>query len=309
VDSRDPPVTQGGAALSPGLSCKCPFGAKRASALGCGHVIRNGYINLISAGEQVEARIRPEGTQTNQPTTDKLLELVEHLFAQIVSVHEKENSSGVSVFDEPVAEVDSGIRLAAAGCHLNQRTRLMDGERLFEALDAFDLSSPKITRMKRRHFSEPGPHRFIELGEVDPFVGSVESEDGAASSGGFERVHELRDLADGLVSEGKRQAVVRQASREAVDIFAGLRFDAGERVTLRFRFDHADGIGVMHGVGIARDEREFSNGHANSRRDVHLAVVLHDPASLFKLAVDLLPRFLFGCHGPLCSEVAGACRQ
>jgi hypothetical protein len=69
------------------------------------------------------------------------------------------------------------------------------------------------------------------------------------------------------------------------------------------------GVGIEHVVGVTGGEWEFPNGHAQARRDVHLAVVLHDPASLFKLAVDLPPGLLFGCHGPLCFQVAGVCCQ
>ena len=81
------------------------------------------------------------------------------------------------------------------------------------------------------------------------------------------------------------------------DIFQ-LRFDAGECEALGLGFNHSDclGVSVKHVVGIARGQRKFTHGNAQPRRDVHLAVVLHDPASLFKLAVDLLPGLLFGCH-------------
>ena len=72
-----------------------------------------------------------------------------------------------------------------------------------------------------------------------------------------------------------------QALGQAVEVFAGLRFDAGERVALGLGFDHADGlaVGVKHVVGKAALERELPNRHAQARRDVHFAVVLHDPAA------------------------------
>jgi hypothetical protein len=69
-------------------------------------------------------------------------------------------------------------------------------------------------------------------------------------------------------------------------------------VALRLCLDHANGLGVgiEHVVGIASGQWKFTNSNAQPRRDVHLAVVLHDPASEFKLPVNLLPRFLFGGH-------------
>ena len=47
-----------------------------------------------------------------------------------------------------------------------------------------------------------------------------------------------------------------------------------------------------------RSESEFTYGNAQTRRDVHLAVILHAPACLFKLPIDLLPGLLLGSHSP-----------
>lgn len=64
-------------------------------------------------------------------------------------------------------------------------------------------------------------------------------------------------------------------------------------MAFRPRFDNAGGLemDVERVSGVTRGQRESSNGHAKSGRDVHLAVVLHHPASLLKLVVNLLPKF------------------
>ena len=79
-------------------------------------------------------------------------------------------------------------------------------------------------------------------------------------------------------------------------------------VPLGLRLDDADGlaVGVQQVVGVAGLEREFANGHAQARRDVHLAVVLDGPAGLLKLPVDLLAGFLFWGHAPPSVGNAGA---
>lgn len=177
---------------------------------------------------------------------------------------------------------------------------VVEGERLFEVLDTFDLHPPQSPGVERRHRLKAGSHLLIEFGEADEFCGPVDGEDRAAASVGFQGIRELRDLAGRLVGERERKTVVRQARGKAVEVLAGLRLDAGESVPLRLRLDHADrpGVGVEHVIGVTRGERELPHGHSQARRDVHLGVVLHNPASLLKLAVNLLSRFLLGSHAP-----------
>ena len=106
---------------------------------------------------------------------DELLELVERLLAQVVAVHQEEDALGLGELDEPVAEVDGGERLAAAGRHLDQRTGPVGGERRFEVLDALDLHPPQMAGVQRRHFPQMRPHLLVELGEADQFFGPVDA--------------------------------------------------------------------------------------------------------------------------------------
>ena len=72
-------------------------------------------------------------------------------------------------------------------------------------------------------------------------------------------------------------------------------------MAFRLRFDDADGfgVGIEQIVNIAGGERELTDSDTQPRRDVHLAIVLHRPAALVKLAVDFLAGFFFGSHAPL----------
>ena len=65
--------------------------------------------------------------------------------------------SGAGELDEPVAEVDGGEGLAAAGRHLDQGAGPVVGERRFEVLDALDLHPPEMPGVQRRHLAAAAP--------------------------------------------------------------------------------------------------------------------------------------------------------
>jgi hypothetical protein len=92
--------------------------------------------------------------------------------------------------------------------------------------------------------------------------------------------------------------VTGEVGRQAVEIFPGLGLDAGERVPLRLGLDNSDRLasGVEHVVGEAGRQRKLAHRHAEPGGDIHPRAVLHDPASLLQLAVDLLPGCLFRSH-------------
>ena len=131
-------------------------------------------------------------------------------------------------------------------------------------------------------FRSCAAHLVVELGEPEQFFGPMEGEDLPAAGVGLQEVGELRDRAGGLVGERQRQAVVRQAGGQAVEVLARLRFDAGERVALRLGLDHADGlaVGVEQVVGVAGVSGNSRTATPRARRDVHLAAVLHRPSRI-----------------------------
>ena len=147
----------------------------------------------------------------------------------------------------------------------------------------------------------------VELDQPEQLLGPVEREDLAAAGVGFEDVGELRDRAGGLVGERQRQAVVRagpsgRPSRYLADCVSTpvsvWPFGLG--------LDDADGlaVGVEQVVGEPGGERELADGDAGPGGDVH-RVVLHHPAGLGELAVDLLAGLLFGRHRALMARKGG----
>jgi hypothetical protein len=98
-----------------------------------------------------------------------------------------------------------------------------------------------------------------------------------------------------------------QRGREAVEVFPGLGFDTGERVAFRFGLDNADrfAVGLEHVVGFAGAQRKLPHGDAEGCGDVDPSVVLHLPASLRKLAVDVLSGFLLRSPAAATGESEG----
>ena len=88
--------------------------------------------------------------QWTAPDTE-LTELSLSLLAKIAAVHEEQDSPSIGMFDESVNEIGGGECLAAAGCHLDQRARPGECERLFEIFDGLNLGLPQAIGYERRH--------------------------------------------------------------------------------------------------------------------------------------------------------------
>ena len=235
---------------------------------------------------------------------DELLEFVEGLLAEVVSIDQEEDAFGAGVFDEPVAEVDGGEGFTAAGGHLDQGAGAIFSEGFFEVENAFNLDAPEVGFVQGGQLLKAGAELGVEPGQADEFIGAVEGENRAAAGVFLERVCKVSDFAGGFVGERQGQAMVREGGRKAVQIFAGLGFHAGERVAFGLGFNDGDGfgVGVEHVVRKACGERKFADGHALPGRDVHVPVVLNQPAGLMELTVDLLPGFFFRRHGQVSNE-------
>ena len=172
--------------------------------------------------------------------------------------------------DEPVAEVDGGVRLAAAGCHLDQRTGRLaasDASRFFMLSNCTRhrcaaSSSGGISRSMR-------PNLLVELDESDQLIGPMEGEDVTAAGVGFEAIRELRYLAGGFVCEGERQAVMRKTSPVGRQGYLPDWVSTPVSVwPSGFASTTPDGlgVGVQHVVGEPRPERKLPNGHAHARQ-------------------------------------------
>jgi hypothetical protein len=93
----------------------------------------------------------------------------------------------------------------------------------------------------------------------------MEREDRPAAGIGFECVGELCDFAGRFIRERQRQPMVRQASGKAVEVFARLRFDAGQCVPLRLGFDRNRSQGG-HTRNRKNAEDQFSRDFRCSER-------------------------------------------
>ncbi len=69
-------------------------------------------------------------------------------------------------------------------------------------------------------------------------------------------------------------------------------------MSLRLGLEHADGFAtdIEQVINLAGEHRELADRDPESRRDVHLALVLNHPAALSKLAVDVLSGSVFRVH-------------
>jgi hypothetical protein len=75
-------------------------------------------------------------------------------------------------------------------------------------------------------------------------------------------------------------------------------FPADQGMSLRLGLEHADGLAtdVEQVIDLAGQHRELADRDPESRRDVHLALILNRPAALSELAVDVLPGSVFRVH-------------
>jgi hypothetical protein len=87
----------------------------------------------------------------------------------------------------------------------------------------------------------------------------------------------------------------RQAIGQALGVFVGLDFDAGEGDALFLGFDHPGSLAVdiqqVIGETVAGFQRELTDGNAPRGVDICLARVAHMPAGYSEQAIDVLPGF------------------
>jgi hypothetical protein len=97
---------------------------------------------------------------------------------QIGAIGEKQNAAELCMLEQPMTEDASGIGLAGAGRHLDQRTRVVGGERGFELPYGVGLTVPQPLGQQRRHRLQPVADRRV--GEPAPqCLGAVKEEHAA----------------------------------------------------------------------------------------------------------------------------------
>ncbi|MGV2334451.1 MAG UNVERIFIED_CONTAM: hypothetical protein LVR18_10175 [Planctomycetaceae bacterium] len=148
------------------------------------------------------------------------------------------------------------------------------------------------------------PHLLVEFDDPNQFFGPMEGEDCPAASVWFPAICESAFRSGRFVGERQRHFPRGEQFGQSDGVLCGLFGNACQSKTFRLRLDNSNrsGVGVEDVVCESGCERKLTNCHALPRRDIHLAVVLHDPARLFKLPVNLLAGFLFGGHAsPFCN--------
>src|SRR5271165_3100098 len=126
----------------------------------------------------------------------------------------------------------------------------------------------------------------------------MEGEDLPAPGIGLQQVRELGDGTGALVRKRKGTLIGGNGGRESPRILGSLGFHADQGMPLRLGFQDADGLAadIEQVIDLAGQHRELADRDPESRRDVHLALVLNHPAALSKLAVDVLPGSVFRVH-------------
>jgi hypothetical protein len=81
----------------------------------------------------------------------KILEFVPGRTDQIGAVGEEQTAPELCMLEQPMAEHAGGVGLAGTGRHLDQRARMIGGERGLEICHGVDLTFSQTLRQQRRH--------------------------------------------------------------------------------------------------------------------------------------------------------------
>jgi len=106
-------------------------------------------------------------------------------------------------------------------------------------------------------------------------------------------------------------AVGRERVREALAVALRLLFDTGECPALLLGLDRArrGAVDVQQVVDRTALERELAHGHARPGAEVRGGAVLHDPAGIGQLAIDLLAGARFRLGSQSSQRVPSAGRE
>jgi hypothetical protein len=205
------------------------------------------------------------------------------------------------MLEQPMAEHASSVGLAGAGRHLDQRARVIGGERSLEICDGVDLAFAQTLGQQRRHRLQmpAGCHR---VGEPAPQrVGTVKEEHAARPRRRVGMIAK-QDLGAGRdIFKADLPAAADEMPGDAAHVARGLVREPGEGRAFRFRFDDsAQGSADKKGVvDRARSRRELAQSDTDPGAAIHLLARLHQPAGLGQLAVDRRARAVLGMKNVL----------
>ena len=220
---------------------------------------------------------------------------------EIGAVGEKQNAPELRMVEQPMAEHASGVRLAGAGRHLDQRARAIGGERGFETRHGIDLAFAQALGQQRRHRLQPLAHRR-RVGEPAPqCLGAVKEEHAARSRRRVGMVAKQDLGAGGDVFEADLPLAPDEMLGDAAHVARRLVREARKGRAFGLCLDDAaqspaDEQGI---VNRARSRRELAHSDAEPGATVHPLARLYQPTSLNQLTVDRHPCPVFGMENVL----------
>ncbi len=195
----------------------------------------------------VELGKRPAGAGRT-----KILELVPGLAHQVGAVGEEQNAPELRMLQQPMAEDASGVGLASAGRHLDQRARVIGRERGFEARHGIDLTLAQPLGHQWWHGLQPAADRHRGFEPSSQRLGAMEEEHAARARRRVGMIAKQDLGAGGDILEANLAFSTDQVLRRAPHIARGL-----------VRVDHAaqraaDEQGIIDRAGV---HGELANGH------------------------------------------------
>lgn len=229
----------------------------------------------------------------------EFVELELRLPSQVGAINQEQDAPGVSVLDQPVAEVGRGEGLARAGRHLNQGPRAVLPQRQLGVAHGLRLHTPEAGGIQLGHGPESGAEGGrggISLNLPCPLgqrLRPVEGEDPPAACIGVVAVGKAGLRASGLIDEGQWVDWRSHPAGQPVDVFAALLLHLDQRGALGLGFDHPDRLRVEKEQVVHPPVRllqhKLANRHAHPGSHIRPLGFLHLPAGSGQLRVDIFP--------------------
>ncbi len=253
-----------------------------------------------------------------------MLEFLEGLVGEVAAIDQEQDAPRPGELDQAVDEGDGGEGLARAGGHLDQGARAVFLEGFFQVVDGRDLGGPEAGGFQGRHGLQAGKEGggqvgvggFFRRGRNPPWppfgkggngggvakpigqqVGFMKGEYRARAWNRVQAVGEAGFHTRGLVGERQWVAPGRQPVRDALGVFGGLGFHAGEADAFLLGFDDPGGLAVhvqqVVGEAVAGFQGELADGHAPGGVDVGDGRIADMPTRRDEQRIDVLPCLLF----------------
>ena len=217
------------------------------------------------------------------------------LFAQIFSIHQKQDPFRLGEFKQSVNKCDGRKGLARARCHLDQGFWATFPERMFQIGNGCDLTIPESVGLQGWNVIQTCAEGSLLF---DPFLKgfrAVETEFQTGTWFGILSIGEPRHFARAFVQETK--GFVVQVLEFGGGIITCLIFYRGESHpffgALGFNHPHRLLVYKKHIIHRANIGEVFTHGNSERSTQVNLCFVLNDPAAANEQLVDMVAGELF----------------